>query len=86
MALPPISSGLPATTIRPNTPVRNEAAIAAQRAFFQAALSQTQAVAPTTAAPTAPPRPVTRAAPSTPTTDEPPERILRPGSLLDIRV
>jgi hypothetical protein len=84
MALSPISTGLPAT-LRPNTPVRTEAAIAAQRAFFQAALSQTQAVAPVTAAPT-PPRPVTRVLPSTPTTDEPPERILRPGSLLDIRV
>ncbi|MEO6341139.1 MAG: hypothetical protein ABIO39_13940 [Caulobacteraceae bacterium] len=85
MALSPISAGLPATTLRPTTPVRSEAAIAAQRAFFQAALSQTQAVAPVTAAPT-PPRPVTRVAHSTPTTDEPPERILRPGSLLDIRV
>ena len=85
MALSPISAGLPVPSTRPTTPARSEAAIAAQRAFFQAALSQTQAVAPVTAAPT-PPRPVTRVIPSRAADDEPPERFMRPGSLLDIKV
>ena len=85
MALSPISTGLPAT-LRPNTPARSDAAIAAQRAFFQAALAQTQAVEPVRPSPSTPPRPATRAMPSAPTSDEPPERILRPGSLLDIKV
>ena len=86
MALPPISSGLPSTSLRPITPARGEAAMAAQRAFFQAALSQTQAAAPTTTATATPARPVTRVAPTAPTAEEPQDRFLRPGSLLDIRV
>ena len=60
--------------------------MAAQRAFFQAALSQTQAVVPATTATATPARPVTRVTPATQTTEEPQERFLRPGSLLDIRV
>lgn len=59
----------------------------AQRAFFQAAMGQAQA-------PARPAAPPTEAAPSAaPTTQripdpraEPPTRILRPGSLLDIKV
>ena len=70
----------PVSTTRVDSP-RN----AAQRAFFQAALSGT---APATAA--AEPAPTPRAAPvqrvMTETPKEAPTRILRPGSLLDIRV
>jgi len=65
--------------------------LAAQRAFFQAALSQAQgaagparttAAAPAAAAPAA----VQRTLQAAPPSDEPPQKILRPGSLLDIRV
>jgi hypothetical protein len=85
------------STIRPTgfppvqqspTPARSEAArLEAQRAFFQMATGQAQAAAPArpslaAAAPANPP-PVSRI----PSNDaEPPARILRPGSLLDIRV
>ena len=67
------------------TPRADSPRNAAQRAFFQAALNGT---APTTAA--AEPAPAPRAAPvqrmMTETPTEAPTRILRPGSLLDIRV
>jgi hypothetical protein len=61
--------------------------MAAQRAFFQAAMGQPAAVA----APPAPaaPRAAVHAQPVNRIPDpnaEPPQRILRPGSLLDIRV
>ena len=72
----------PVSTTRVDSP-RN----AAQRAFFQAALSGT---APATAAAAAELAPTPRAAPvqrvMTETPKEAPTRILRPGSLLDIRV
>lgn len=58
--------------------------LAAQRAFFAAALGQAQPAAPAPAAPAAP-----AATPLMRTPDpaaEPPAKILRPGSLLDIRV
>lgn len=58
--------------------------LAAQRAFFAAALGQAQPAAAAQAAPAAP-----TAAPLMRTPDpaaEPPAKILRPGSLLDIRV
>lgn len=62
--------------------------LAAQRAFFQAALSQAQGAAgparTTAAAPTA--AAVQRTLQAAPPSDEPPQKILRPGSLLDIRV
>lgn len=69
------------------------ARLAAQKAFFDVALGKAAApmapaasMAPAAAAPTAPtapPKPVQR----TPDlTAEPPTKILRPGSLLDIRV
>lgn len=63
---------------------RNDAAhLAAQRAFFQAAMGQAQA----TAAPAAPieaPQQVNRVAQAS--ASDAPQKILRPGSLLDIRV
>jgi len=80
------------TTIRPSpfqqTPLhtgqRDDAGkLSAQRAFFAAAMAQAQAPA-ATAAPAAP-----QAAPAThmaTTPAEAPQKVLRPGSLLDIRV
>jgi len=91
--------------LRPITPVRSEAARAAQRAFFDAALGKTPTAAQTpavvqvqTTAPTAPARPVSAlsslasaftAKPSSQaaaTTDPSPSRMLRPGSIVDIKV
>lgn len=67
---------------------------AAQRAFFDAAMGRTPA--PPTASPTAPPRtaqaatatatPAVRPLQTAPLDPEPPKKILRPGSLVDIRV
>jgi hypothetical protein len=84
------------TTIRPNVfpqpqpqpslgGQREEAGrLAAQRAFFAAAMGQTQAPA-AVAAPVVPPAPapVNRVAEAP---AEAPRKVLRPGSLLDIRV
>jgi hypothetical protein len=90
------------STIRPNLPPLagqpqpqrpiDPARLAAQKAFFAAALGQAQGAAPApapvqptevrTAAPARAaeaPQPAARAL-------EPPQRILRPGSILDIRV
>ena len=63
------------------TPASSDAVRAAQRAFFQAALNGVEPVAAAQprVSPTAPAQP-TRADPS------PPGRLLRPGSLLDIKV
>jgi hypothetical protein len=83
-----ITSGSQALT--PAQPAgRAEAVKAAQRAFFNAALAQAQAPAPTrsdvTAAPA--PQPQTTRLNATVVQDSAqPDRILRPGSLLDIRV
>jgi hypothetical protein len=84
----------PPTIRQPATPARSEAARAAQRAFFDAAMSKTSsataqrattAVAP--AAPVAPTRAVAVATtPARTETQTPPTRLLRPGSLLDITV
>jgi hypothetical protein len=84
------------TTIRPNVfpqqpPLggqRDDAGkLAAQRAFFEAALSRTQGPSAAAAAETAAP---VRAAPAATGAAAPgsdaPQKILRPGSLLDIRV
>ena len=80
------------TTIRPNVfpqqaPLggqREDAArLAAQRQFFQAAMGQTQATAQPTAA-VETPQPVNRVASAA--SAEAPQKILRPGSILDIRV
>lgn len=79
----------PQTPFPPQTPApANTARTAAQRAFFQAAMGQAQAPAKAAAPP--PPEParetvrVQTVRAETPA--EPPTRILRPGSLLDIRV
>ncbi len=99
-----IGGGAP-PALRPITPVRSEAARAAQRAFFEAALgkmpaaSQTPAVVQVqTTAPTAPARPTSAIAslasafsakPSVQSgaaTNAVPSRILRPGSIIDIKV
>ena len=99
-----IGSGTP-PALRPITPVRSEAARAAQRAFFDAALGKTPTAPQTPAvtqvqvtAPTAAAGPVSalsslssafRAKPSTQAdavTDTPPSRLLRPGSIIDIKV
>jgi hypothetical protein len=99
-----IGGGAP-PALRPITPVRSEAARAAQRAFFEAALGKTPAAPQTPAVvqvQTAAPTPVARPAfplsslasafsakPSTQTgatTDAAPSRILRPGSIVDIKV
>ena len=64
------------------TPARSEAVKAAQRAFFQAALNGVEPVASAAqprVAPTAPALSVRSDA-------APPNRLLRPGSLLDIKV
>jgi hypothetical protein len=88
------------TPIRPNTfPVQpaptsvagaagNAARAAAQKAFFDAAMGRAAApAAPQAQAFTAPTAPVQRAElrPAT-APAEPPAKLLRPGSLLDIRV
>lgn len=80
--LPPTS---PSAAHGPSDPAR----LAAQRAFFDLALGKPAATP--TAAPAPSPTaqasaaPATVAAPSTATPDTP-QKILRPGSLLDIRV
>ena len=81
-----------ATPIRPNFPqaappiqgAQRPDAAAGQRAFFQAALGQQPTHAAASAEPSARPPPAGRIPTSLPA--EPPEKILRPGSLLDIRV
>lgn len=89
MKIPPGGGGqLPAT--RPQNAARSEAIRAAQKAFFDAAMNQ--APAPAVAPARAPSRPaavqaaapVQTAAPAA--TTEPPQRYLRPGSRLDIKV
>ena len=70
---------LPATTARPVRPETR----AAQKAFFQAALG---AAAPASAATAEPIRAAAPAARSRPQPDAEPQRYLRPGSLLDIKV
>lgn len=73
----------PKLPLRPEGP--SEAARAAQRAFFSQALGQAQGIAqPAEAAPTrtqAVAQPAAALDPATPV-----ERLLRPGSLLDIKV
>ena len=84
---------VPLTTIRPNVfpqqaPLggqRDDAKAAAARAFFAAAMGQTQAAAASPAPVETPASaPVQRMPEAAPT--EAPQRILRPGSILDIRV
>jgi hypothetical protein len=70
----------------PQRPFAGDAARAAQAAFFQAALGQTQPARPAAAA--APVRSVPTPSPLFPDAPEPmkADRPLRPGALLDIRV
>ena len=67
-------------------PTTSPARTAAQRAFFDAALGRAGGAA----APVPPPAPVAptpqRAVQTANLPEEPPKKILRPGSLLDIRV
>ncbi|ODT89308.1 hypothetical protein [Phenylobacterium sp. SCN 70-31] len=68
----------------PQAPAREEAGrLAAQRAFFAAATGRAQpAAAPAAETPRVPPPTVNRVA----EVADPPQKILRPGSILDIRV
>lgn len=91
MTSPIRPSMTPTTPVRPlgGTPTAADAARAAQRAFFSQALNAAQAQAPLTetsrTAPLA--RPATAEVNRVRTLpDQEPERPLRPGSLLDIRV
>ena len=93
MALPPVRPGstpsVPAQAT-PTPPARS----AAQRAFFDAALTKAGAVV--TPAPVTRPQAASQIQPAAQPLraerivinmpDEPPQRILRPGSLLDIKV
>ena len=83
MALP-IRPGFPQSSApvqRPD-PVRN----AGQRAFFEAALGVQQQAPLSSAASQPAPRPQPTGRIPTDLPADPPERILRPGSLLDIKV
>ncbi|MBT9471036.1 MAG: hypothetical protein V4514_08720 [Pseudomonadota bacterium] len=74
-------------TNQPATPAQTPARSAAQRAFFEAAMGRPAAAAqprPQIQPQAAAPAPVQRMPASLPA--DPPERILRPGSILDIRV
>ena len=88
-----ITSGSQAPSLQALAPVqpagRAEAVKAAQRAFFNAALVQAQAPSPTRSAVSVAPTPepqTTRLNATVAPNAESPDRILRPGSLLDIRV
>lgn len=81
MTTPVRPSIIPQTHVPTQGP--NGARAAGQRAFFQAALGQAPAAA-TTAATDMPARHVQKIPAALPA--EPPARILRPGSLLDIKV
>ncbi len=59
---------------------------AAQRAFFDAAMGRAAAPAAPVAAPEPVAAPIQRPLQATALTEEPPKKILRPGSLVDIRV
>jgi hypothetical protein len=80
--IPPLSGSTP----QPQGLRSTEQARAAQRAFFEAALGRAQPpAAPTTPVRAEPPR--SRASMTPAPADAPtPTRILRPGSLLDIKV
>lgn len=89
MALPPINGSTPGTA-QPR-PV-SDARVAAQRAFFQAALGKVEApqaarpIAPTQTARAAPQPPPYRAQSDPVVIPAKPDRIVRPGSLVDIKV
>ena len=87
-----IPSGVtPPSPARPAAPARSETVLAAQRAFFEAALGQAQtpaaAARPVQAAtPIAAAPPIARTAAPRLDPQNPPERLLRPGSIIDIKV
>ncbi|WP_374573892.1 hypothetical protein [Phenylobacterium sp.] len=90
MALPVRPAIMPATPVAPRA---DTARLAAQKAFFQAALGQPQAAAAPAApaqtqaaAPAQTPAPATPAQRTAAAPEEPPKRIPRPGTYLDIRV
>jgi len=74
---------LPPTPQSPQS--QDSAKLAAQRAFFAAAMGQAQAPAQAAMAPPAAPAPST-AARAVAVQADPPQKVLRPGSLIDIRV
>lgn len=77
----------PSQAAQPGRPNADPARLAAQKAFFDLAMGKT--AAPRAAAPTSPSAAPATAASATrlPHPDsEKPQKILRPGSLLDIRV
>lgn len=77
---------LPPSTL-PGGERQDAGKLSAQRAFFQAALSQAQgATAAAAPAPTQAAAQVQRTVPAAPAPADQPQKILRPGSLLDIRV
>ena len=82
---PPI---FPPSRPSPAGPQRPDAAkLAAQKAFFEAALGKAAApAAMQPSAPTAVSKPVAAPSPSVQPGAEPPQKILRPGSLLDIKI
>lgn len=86
MKIPP-GGQLPAT--RPQNAARSEAIRAAQKAFFDAAMNQAPAPAVAPVRAQARPAAVQSAAPvqtaAAPSTEQP-QRYLRPGSRLDIKV
>ena len=74
---------LPSSGHRPQA--QDHGKLAAQRQFFAAALAQAQgAAAPSAPAAAAPAQAVAQAVAAQPT--ETPQKVLRPGSLIDIRV
>ena len=89
MAIPPIIDSTPGAA-QPRA--ASEARVAAQRAFFQAALGKVDApqvarpIAPVQTARTAPQPPVFRAQSEPVAIPAKPDRIVRPGSLVDIKV
>lgn len=76
----PVAWPAAAQPAQPASPARS----AAQRAFFEQALGRAGAPAPQAAVQPSPAQPAAPARMRIP--DAPPEKILRPGSLIDIKV
>jgi hypothetical protein len=87
-AIPPLSNGAgQAPGFRGQSPgALRETRAAAQRAFFQAALDRTQAPPPLSGRQDQPTQPPSSSTIQGAAPDTPPERPLRPGSLLNIVV
>jgi hypothetical protein len=80
----PSGAQAPLTPAQPGA--RADAVKAAQRAFFNAALTQTQATAPARRQTEEPARAVSTQTMNASSSPAQPGRVLRPGSLLDIKV